>query len=155
MKIFIGSDHAGFEYKSKIKEWLDKMGYSVEDVGPFKYDPKDDYPTYSFKVAEQVAKTKDSYGVIIARSGIGESIVANKVTGVRAVSFFGKPSKDFLKMSRMHDNTNVLCFGSEFVTLPEAKKAITIWLKTEFKNETRHKRRLKEISDYEKKHWRN
>ena len=152
MKIFIGSDHAGFEYKKKIAAWLEK-NYDVSDMGPNEYNPKDDYPIYSFAVAEKVAKTKDSAGIIIARSGIGEAIAANKVRSVRAVSFTGKADNKFLKMSRVHDHTNVLCFGSDFVSLEEGKKAIRVWLKTEFLQGERHKRRLKEVSDYEKKHW--
>jgi ribose 5-phosphate isomerase B len=155
MKIIIGSDHAGFIYKEKIKKWLSKKGYIVEDVGPFEYKKDDDYPIYTIPLAEKVAKTKGSMGIIVALTGIGEVIAANKVKGIRAVSFTGKANKDFLEKSRIHDNTNVLCFGSKFVTLAEAKRAIFIWLKTDFSNETRHKRRLKEISNYERKHWKN
>ncbi len=151
--VIIGSDHAGFSYKEKIKRFLEERGYSVEDVGPYKYNPKDDYPVYSFEVAKKVAKKKDSFGIIIARSGIGESVAANKVKGIRAVSFLGKPSRKFLEMSRIHDNTNVLCFGSSFVNFGTAKKAVTIWLNTEFEGGKRHVRRLKEISNFENKHW--
>ena len=153
MKIIIGSDHAGFIYKEKIKKWLKKEKHSVYDVGPYEYNPKDDHPPYTFLVAEKVSKTKNSRGIIIARTGIGESIAANKVKGIRAVSFTGRKNKKFLQMSRIHDDTNVLSLGSEFVTLKNAKKGIKIWINTKFKNEKRHIRRIKEISHYEKRHF--
>lgn len=153
MKIYIGSDHAGFENKKKIVAWLKKLGHSVADVGPHEYVPKDDYPLYSLKVAESVKKNKNSKGIIVARSGIGEVVAANKVKGIRAVSILGQFNKKYVKMSRIHDNTNVICFGSDFVEINEAKKAIKLWLNTKFTGEKRHKRRLGEIADYEKKNW--
>ena len=155
MKIIIGSDHAGFEYKKELKNWLESEGHSLIDIGPFEYDENDDYPKYSFLVAQKVSKEKNTFGLIIAKTGIGETIVANKVKGIRAVSFLGKTNKKFLEMSRIHDDTNVLCFGSEFVKLNHAKKSIKIWLTTKFSHAKRHERRLKEISDYEKKHLKN
>ena len=153
MKIIIGSDHAGFVYKEKLKLWLEKLGHFVEDVGPYEFKPRDDYPVYTFQVAKKVAEKKHSYGIIIALSGIGETIAANKVKGIRAVSFFGRANKIFLEMSRVHDNTNVLCLGSKFVPFGEAKKGIKIWLETKFVEGKRHVRRLKEIQDFENKNW--
>ena len=154
MKIVIGSDHAGFGYKEKLKPWLGKNfpECNITDAGPREYNAKDDYPVYSFAVAEKVSRSKDAMGIIIAKSGIGEVVAANKVSGVRAVSFMGRANRKYLQMSRVHDDTNVLCFGSDFVTLHSAKKAMKIWLETKFEKGARHVRRLKEISDYEKRH---
>jgi ribose 5-phosphate isomerase B len=150
-KIYISCDHAGFEYKEKLKSWLERQSYSVEDLGPKTYDPKDDYPDYTFPLAEKVSKDKNSKGIIIAGSGIGEVIAANKVKNIRAVLFHSKDNlKKFIETSIIHDNTNILSFGSRFVTLDQAKKGIKIWLNTKFKNEKRHKRRLEKISKYEK-----
>ena len=155
MKIIIGSDHAGFDYKEKLKPWLEEnfSGCKIEDLGPNRYNPTDDYPVYSFAVAEKTARSKDAAGIIIAKSGIGEVVAANKVRGVRAVSFMGRANRKYLQMSRIHDDTNVLCFGSDFVSLRAAKKAIKIWLGTKFEKGARHVRRLKEVSDYEKRNW--
>jgi len=153
VKVFIGSDHAGFEYKQKIIKFLGKSGYLVKDMGPYEYDPKDDYPIYSFSVAKEVAKNKNSFGIIIARTGIGEAVAANKVKGVRAVSFLGKVNKKFIEMSRIHDNANVLAFGSDFVHFKDAKRALYIWLNTKFLGGKRHLRRLGEIEEFEKKNW--
>ena len=153
MKIIIGSDHAGFNYKEKLKIWLSELGYSVEDVGPHKFNPHDDYPFFSFLVAKTVAAEKNSYGIIVALSGIGETIAANKVPGSRAVSFTGRANKKFLKMSRLHNDTNILCFGSDFVNFSQAKRAIKIWLETKFSSRKRHVRRLREIKEFENKNW--
>lgn len=153
VKVFIGSDHAGFKYKQKIIKFLEEKGHLVKDMGPYEYNPKDDYPIYSFSVAREVAKNKNSFGVVIARTGIGEAIAANKVKGVRAVSFLGKVNKKFIEMSRIHDNTNVLTFGSDFVRFRDAKKAVSIWLNTKFLGGKRHLRRLEEIEEFEKKNW--
>jgi ribose 5-phosphate isomerase B len=153
-KIYISGDHAGFEYKEKLKNWLNSQKYPVEDLGPKTYDSKDDYPDYTFPLAEKVSKNKNSKGIVIAGSGIGEVIAANKVKNIRAVLFHSSNNlKKFLETSRIHDDTNVLCFGSRFVTLDQAKKGIKIWLNTKFKNETRHKRRLGKISKYEKQNF--
>jgi len=150
MKVYIGGDHAGFELKEKVKDYIKKLGYALEDVGPFKYDPEDDYPDYTIPLAKKVTKDKNSRGIIIAGSGIGEVIASNKVNGIRAVLFHGKANKFFLETSRIHNDTNILCFGSRFVSLRQAKKGIRIWLNTKFSKEERHKRRLDKISKYEK-----
>lgn len=149
VKIYISGDHAGFKLKSKILRWLESDGYEVEDLGPYKYDKKDDYPDYTFPLAERVSKERKSCGVIIAGSGIGECIASNKVKRVRAVLYHGKSEK-LIRISKLHDNTNVLCLGSWFVTEREAKRIIKLWITTEFSGEERHKRRLAKISKYER-----
>lgn len=149
MKVIIGSDHAGLELKKKLKVFLDKTKLDYEDVGPYEYDKNDDYPYYSIKVAEKVAKM-NCIGIIIGKSGVGESIAANKVPGVRAVVYYGK-NKNIIKLSREHNNSNVLCLGAGFLSEKEANEAVKLWLKTPFSKHSRHVRRLKEISRFEKR----
>ena len=154
-KIFVSGDHAGFVLKEKLKKWLESLNYIVYDFGPFEYRKEDDYPDYTFPLAEAVARTGDfrkAKGIVIAGSGIGEAIAANKVKGIRAVLYHGK--SDFLiKTSRIHDDANVLCIGSRFLKEKDAKKAIKLWLNTNFPAEKRHKRRLAKIKKYESKNW--
>ena len=149
-KVYIAGDHAGFVLKNKVGAWLEKQGCRVEDLGPFEYRKDDDYPDYAIPLARKVAKDKGSYGVIIAGSGIGECIVANKVKGIRAVLFHGK-SRKVLEISRKHDDANVLCFGSWFVNEKEARQAVSFWLGTRFSGALRHKRRLRKIERFERR----
>ena len=145
-KIYIAGDHAGFELKGKLKQYLEKLGYVVEDLGPFKYDSEDDYPDFVIPLAKKVAKNKNSRGIIIAGSGEGEIIAANRIKGARAVLYYGSknPAK-ILKLSREHNNSNILSLGARFLTEKEVYEAVRIWLKALFSNATRHKRRLRKI----------
>lgn len=150
--IYLSGDHAGFELKEKLKPFLEKLGYEIEDFGPHEYNSKDDYPDFAIPMSKAVSKSRNSLGLIIAGSGIGEVIASNKVKGIRSVLFhaWAKKTRKFLETSKIHDNANILCIGSRFVTFREAKKGIKIWLETSFKGETRHKRRLAKISRIEK-----
>ena len=152
MKIYISGDHAGFKLKNRIRLFLVKKGYVVEDIGPFEYNSKDDYPDFVIPMAKEVAKDKNSRGIIIAGSGQGEIIAANKIKGARAILYYGskKPS-EILKLSRAHNNSNILSLGARFLTERQTKKAIEIWLKAPFSNAIRHKRRLSKIEKYENK----
>jgi ribose 5-phosphate isomerase B len=145
VKIYLGGDHAGFELKQKIKIFLEGLKYEVEDLGPFEYDPADDYPDFVKRVCEAVAKDlKNSRGILIANSGQGEAIIANRYKGVRAVVFYGG-SSEILTLSRQHNDANVLSLGAHFLSEPEAKEAVKLWLETPFSNEERHKRRIQKI----------
>lgn len=146
-KIYVSGDHAGFKLKEKIKPWLEKKGYSVIDMGPFKYNPKDDYPDFIIPMARAVSKDKNSRGIIIAGSGQGETIAANRIKGARAALFYGG-NPNILKLSRAHNNSNILSIGARFLNEKQAKKAIETWLKAPFSNATRHKRRLKKIEKF-------
>ncbi len=148
MRIYLAGDHAGFLLKEKIKKFLSKH-HQIQDFGPLKYNRDDDYPDYTIPLAEAVAKDK-VLGIIIAGSGIGETIASNKVRGIRSVLYHGKNTK-IIKISKQHDNTNVLCMGSWFIKEKEAKEVISLWIKTKFSEATRHKRRLNKISKYENK----
>ncbi|MBS3072451.1 RpiB/LacA/LacB family sugar-phosphate isomerase [Candidatus Pacearchaeota archaeon] len=149
MKVVIGSDHAGFKLKEKLKVFFDKNKIDYEDVGPYKYDKNDDYPHYSVKVAEKVVKLKCK-GVIIGKSGQGEAIASNKVKGIRAMVYYGKDKK-IIKLSREHNDSNILSLGAGFLSEKEASEAVKLFLSTKFSNHSRHKRRLNEISKFEKR----
>lgn len=144
-KIYLGSDHAGFKLKRQLKKYFQDKKISFEDLGPDKYIRTDDYPDYAFMVAKKVAQTK-SRGILICRNGIGVSIAANKVKGVRAVSTI---SPVIAKTARQDDDTNVLCLGQDFVNFNQAKRVVDSWLKTKFKNESRHRRRIDKIKKFE------
>jgi len=144
MKVYIGSDHAGFELKEKLKIFLGNLKYEVIDKGAFKYEKKDDYPDFIKPVAEAVSKEKNSRGIILGGSGEGEAIDANKINGVRAIEYYGK-NLEIIKLGREHNDANILSLGARFISEDEAKKAVQIFLETEFSNEERHIRRIDKI----------
>ena len=141
LEIYLSGDHAGFKLKEKLKKWLEKKGFKVKDFGPHEYNKNDDYPDFVIPMARAVVKDKVR-GIIIAGSGQGEIIAANRIKGARAVLFYGGNSTNMLKLSRAHNNSNILSLGSRFLNESQVKKAITIWLKAPFSNAVRHKRRL-------------
>ena len=142
-KIYISGDHAGFKLKEKLKPWLEKKGFTVKDLGPHKYNPKDDYPDFVIPMARAVKKEKNSVGLIMAGSGQGEAIATNKIKGIRTALYHGGSTK-IVHTGRAHDDANILSFGSRFVTESEAKKAINVFLKTKFLG-GRHRRRLRKF----------
>ena len=149
-KIYLSGDHAGFKLKEKIRKYLGKRNIKYSDFGPLVYKKTDDYPDFVIPMAKAVAKSRDSLGIVIAGSGIGETIAANKVKNIKAVLYHGK-SPDLITTSKLHDNANILCIGSRFVKKRDAIKSIELWLKTPFSNAARHKRRLRKIDLFEKK----
>jgi ribose 5-phosphate isomerase B len=142
--IYVGGDHAGFEYKEKIKPFLFDLGYEVVDCGPFRYNKDDDYPDFVIPLAKKVVKNKNSVGIILAGSGQGEAIAVNRIKGVRAMVYYGGKKK-ILGLSKEHNNSNILSLGARFLTLKEVKEAIKIWLKAPFSGAKRHVRRLRKI----------
>lgn len=147
MKIFIGSDHGGFFTKEKIKKVLKEKGFEVEDCGAFEYDEKDDYPFFAINTAMQVAKNKNSFGILLCRSGGGMAVMANKIKGVRAVECFDEKSTIH---ARKHNNANIGVFGADFIKEKNILKLVELFLKTKFSGVKRHKRRIKEIENFEK-----
>ncbi|HTE48556.1 MAG TPA: RpiB/LacA/LacB family sugar-phosphate isomerase [Candidatus Paceibacterota bacterium] len=162
MKIYIGADHAGYELKEKLKVYLNELGlgYEVEDKGAFSLDPYDDYPDFIKPVAEAVASDKGSFGIIIGGSGQGEAMCANRVSGARAVVFYGealakegidiKGEKsadpfEIIALAREHNDANILSIGARFVSEDETKFAVELFLTTKFSGEERHKRRIKKF----------
>jgi RpiB/LacA/LacB family sugar-phosphate isomerase len=145
--IFISSDHAGFSIKEKIVSYLKNNSNYIKDLGPFSLDPLDDYPDFALKVAKNVSLTKNSLGILICGSGVGMAIVANKISNCRAVA---PCNTQIAKISRQHNNANILCLPGKGLPFSTIKKILDIWLKTPFSNEIRHIRRLKKIEEIEK-----
>lgn len=149
MKIFIGADHRGYQLKEKIKTWLEIWGYQYKDCGAYKLDPDDDYPDFISKVAEKISKNPQGFkGIVLGASGQGEAILANKYKGIRTAVYYGGPLR-IIKLSRQHNNANILSLGASFLNQKTAKKAIRLWLETKFSQELRHRRRLNKIKKLE------
>jgi ribose 5-phosphate isomerase B len=155
MKIYIGSDHAGFNLKEKIKLWLDKKKIDYEDLGNLNYDKNDDYPDYAAKVARRVAKGSKvgTKGILLCGSAEGVCIAANKIKGIRAVNPAGIIQARF---AREHEDANILCLagGGTIKKQPAtplfiATKMITTFLNTKFSGAVRHKRRINKIKRLE------
>ena len=150
-KVFIGTDHAGFELKEKLVPFLKELGYEVEDKGAFKYDENDDYPDYIKLVAQAVMEGPDSEerkGIVLGGSGEGEEISANKIGGIRAAEYYGG-NLEIVKLARQHNNANVLSLGARFISEVEAKDAVKLFLQTDFSGEERHVRRINKIEPIE------
>lgn len=148
MRVYIASDHAGFEMKRELIPFLLENGFDVVDCGPKEYNHDDDYPDYVSKVGEKVSKELLSQGIVIGRNGQGEAIVANRFANVRCAVFYGG-SKHMITLSREHDDANVLSLGSQFLTTKEAKEAVLLFLYTKFTYDERHIRRIKKIEKYD------
>lgn len=140
-KIIIGSDHAGFELKEEIKIFLNQEGYNLKDIGVYSKDSAD-YPVIA-KLAGKETAEKNIKSILICGSGIGMCIAANKIKGIRAVVCSDTTSA---KLSRLHNNANVLCFGARIIGINSAKDICKIWLETEFEG-NRHQRRIDMIED--------
>lgn len=149
MKIFIGTDHAAFEYKEAIKKSLLEAGYEVEDKGAFSYDENDDYPDFIYSVAQAVAEDPvNRRGIVLGGSGQGEAIVANKVKGIRAAIGFN----DFIiRLSREHNDANVLSLGARTISKENAIRFTHEWLQFPFSDKGRHQRRIDKIKSLENK----
>ena len=145
MTIYLATDHAGFELKEKIKKFLLDGGYKVRDLGAQKLDPEDDYPDFIHKVAKAVSKKPtDSLAIILGGSGEGEAMVANRYRNVRAAVYYGG-EKNIIRLSREHNNANMLSLGARFLSEKEALVAVNLWLKTPFTRKERHARRIEKI----------
>lgn len=147
MKVYLGADHAGFELKQHLVQWLLSAGHDVVDVGAAKYDAEDDYPSYCFDAASRVVADPGSLGVVIGGSGNGEQISANKVPGVRAALAW---SEETAELARSHNDANVVAIGARMHTPDEAVAIVTAFLSTAFSGDARHMRRIAEVSAYER-----
>ena len=143
MKIVLATDHAGFDLKEKIKEELLNQNFEVKDFGALDYDAKDDYPDYIFPAVKFISNNPDYLGIILGGSGQGEAMAANRIKGVRAAVYYNGP-KDIVKLSRQHNNANVLSIGARFLTIEEALDTINLWLETDFEGD-RHQRRIEKL----------
>ena len=145
-KIFLASDHAGFELKEALIAFLRERNYEVEDLGPATLDPNDDYPDYLMNLGRYVANERGAMGIGIGGSGQGEAMAANRIKGARAAVYYGG-SDEIVKLSREHNDANILSLGARFVSQEEAKRAVELWLSTPFSNDERHVRRIKKLDD--------
>ncbi|MDA7606420.1 ribose 5-phosphate isomerase B [Pelagibacteraceae bacterium] len=139
-KICIASDHAGYDLKEKIKDYLIKKSISVIDLGPFCNDSVD-YPDYAKKVAKRLILKKSDAGILVCGSGTGMAITANKFKGIRAAQCYNKVST---VLSRQHNNSNIICLGSRLLKYKEAFKYVMHFLNTKFES-GRHQKRIKKI----------
>lgn len=163
MKIYIAADHAGFYLKKQLIEYLKIKGYEVEDVGAYELNKDDDYPDFIIPCAQKVISDTGSVGIVIGGSGQAEAICANKVKNARTALFYGpvrsqgavdvtgrKSSDSFeiVRLARLHNKANILSLGARFMSPDDAKKAVTIFLETEFEG-GRHARRIDKIAKFE------
>ena len=143
MKIYIAADHAGFNLKNYLKKQLLADGYDIEDCGAFDFEPLDDYPDFIIPAAIKVAKQQNSRGIIIGGSGQGEAMAANRIQGVRAAVYYDGPL-EIVKLSRSHNNANILSLGARFLSVERATEILNIWLEEKFEGE-RHENRINKL----------
>lgn len=143
MTIYFATDHAGFTLKEKLVPYVqDVLGHEVKDCGAYEFSAEDDYPEFIKKAAEAVSLNPDTVkAIILGGSGEGEAMVANKFPHVRATEYYGG-SHDIIKLSREHNDANILSLGARFVNEEEAKEVVKLWLETPFSGEARHARRI-------------
>lgn len=144
-KIIIASDHAGFSLKEKLKPYLRKKGYEIKDAGIYSAQ-RCDYPDTAYSLAKEISRAKFRQGILICKTGIGNSIVANRLPGVFAALCYNVRAA---RLCRQHNDSNVLVLGSAFVNFGLAKRILNVWLNTEFLG-GRHRRRLNKIKKIEK-----
>lgn len=164
MKIYLATDHAGFELKEKVREFLKQKGYEVEDCGAFSYEKTDDFTDFISKAGEAVSRDPLSFGIIFGGSGQGEAILANKYKNVRAALFYGPVAPvgeidangntsidgfEILKLTRQHNNSNILSLAARFLSSDQAIKAVEVFLNTPFSGEERHSRRIEKVKTME------
>ena len=140
--IVLATDHAGFELKEHVKKFLLEKGFEIKDFGALEYDALDDYPDFIIPASKFISKNK-LIGIIFGGSGQGEAIAANRIKGTRAVVFYNGPD-DIIKLSRSHNNANILSIGARFVDKRRAEEIINLWLSTTFE-EGRHQKRINKL----------
>lgn len=147
MKIAVACDHGAFEYKEIVKDMLEKQGHTIEDFGCHSTATVD-YPDTAYQCAKSVAEGKNERGIVICGTGIGVSMTANKVDGIRC-SLCSDPVS--AKLTREHNNANVLAMGQRVLGVEVMKEIVNVWVNTPFSNEERHQRRIDKIMAIEKK----
>lgn len=156
MRIAIAADHAGFEFKEKLKPFLEHLGHDVQDFGAHKFNASDDYPDFIIPAARAVGAGEVDRAIVIGSSGQGEGIVSNRVKGVRTLVYYGNveplpeshktgPQVDLITSSREDNDSNVLALGASFVSLEDAELIVQRWLETPFTGEARHARRIAKL----------
>ena len=143
MRIHIATDHAGLDLKNTIKDYLIEQGHDITDHGAYEHDPADDYPDFIMPCAKAVSTDAQSKGIILGGSGQGEAMAANRIKGVRAAVFYDGP-EDIIKLSRHHNNANILSLGARFLKKQKMFDIIQIWLSESFEG-GRHQRRIDKL----------
>jgi ribose 5-phosphate isomerase B len=146
VRVYLGSDHAGYELKEHLARWLAEHGHEPVDCGPPAYDPDDDYPPYVLAAALRVAGDPGSLGVVLGGSGNGEAIAANKVPGIRAALAW---TEETATLGRQHNDANVLSLGARMYDAAAATRFVEAFVSTPFSGEERHARRLDMLRRYE------
>ena len=146
MRVHLATDHAGLELKNIIKEFLLNNGHEVTDHGAYEYDALDDYPDFIFPCAKAVSKDQESKGIILGGSGQGEAMAANRIKGCRAAVYYNGPT-EIVKLSREHNNANILSLGARFMTKDEIFQIINIWFSEPFAA-GRHARRVEKLDQF-------
>ena len=144
MKIAVGADHGGIGHKDEIKKFLERQGHVVSDFGTYT-DDSTDYNEFAVSVANSVAKKESDLGILVCGTGVGMSIMANKVEGVRAALVHDLFTAE---ATRSHNDSNVLTMGARVISVEQALKIVDVWVNTPFSNEDRHKRRIRKIDNY-------
>jgi ribose 5-phosphate isomerase B len=147
VRVYLGSDHAGFELKTHLAKHLAEQGHDVVDVGPAVYDAEDDYPPFCVEAARRVVADEGSLGVVVGGSGNGEQIAANKVPGARCGLAW---SVETAKLTRLHNNAQLVGVGARMHSIEEATAIVEAFLDTPFSGEARHARRIDLLTEYEK-----
>ncbi len=160
MTIALATDHAGYEQLKALRDWLAASGHTCRDYGPASLRPEDDYPDYIAAAAKSVASNECQKGIILGGSGEGEAMAANRTKGVRCAVFYGpavarkvvdangRISHDpyeIIKLSRQHNDSNMLSLAARFLSLDDMKNTVKLWLETPFSGEERHKRRIDKL----------
>ena len=149
MRIALGTDHAGFELRAQLAVMLNELGHDVQDVGAYVHDPTDDYPDFAVGVANAIVSGAAERGVLVCGSGVGASIAANKVPGIRAAMCHDSYSAH---QGVEHDDMNVLCMGARVIGVELAREVLHAFLNARFTGEERHLRRLRKVSEIEAGH---
>ncbi|MBI2009151.1 RpiB/LacA/LacB family sugar-phosphate isomerase [Candidatus Saccharibacteria bacterium] len=162
MTLALATDHAGFEQLKELEAFLESLGHKCHNFGPVSLKPNDDYPDFIFPAAKTVANGGCERGIIIGRSGQGEAMAANRVKGVRCAVYYGpavarkvvdahgRTSHDpleVIRLSRTHNDSNMLSLGASFVSLEDIKNVVKLWLETPFSGENRHQRRNQKLDE--------
>ena len=145
-RIVIASDHAGFALKEKLKSFLEKKNFKVKDLGTYSKE-RCDYPVTAYSLAKEIAQGKYKQGILICKTGIGNAIVANRLPRVRAALCYNIKAA---RLSREHNDSNILVLGSTFVNTGLAKRILNTWLNTQFRGAVRHQRRLNQLRKIER-----
>ena len=162
MKIALATDHAGFEQLKQLQDYLEDLGHECRNFGPDKLTPEDDYPDFIIPAAQAVASGECEMGLIMGGSGQGEAMAANRIKGARCAVFYGPAVArkvvdaeghtssnpyEIIKLSRQHNNANMLSLAARFVALEDMKEAVKLWLETAFSGEERHQRRNQKLDE--------